>query len=90
MEEEISPIQFSLKSILKSNVYANYIKYLMQTPRKPKEFDRWVDKFPTMPKTLGNRMGLPPERVEQMVDEIKKERVNTTREDNEDVKNRNT
>lgn len=90
MEEEISPIQFSLESILKSNVYADYVKYLMRTTRKPEEFDKWVDKFPTMPKTLGNRMGLPPERVEQMVDEIKKERVSTTREDNEDVKNRNT
>ena len=35
-------------------------------------------------------MRLSPERVEEMIDEVKKEHNSTTREDNKDGKNRDT
>ena len=89
--EEMIPSQFSLESILTSDVYEHCVKYLlMKRNCTPEKFHEWVDSFSNMPRTFGRRMGLSPKQVEQMVDEVTNEHNSTTREDNKDAKSENT
>ena len=76
--KEMLPTQFFLECILKNDFYARCVKNLMQTTRTAKQFHNWVrDYGNNMPKKLGAIMGLPPERVEQMVDEVTEEHNRT-------------
>lgn len=89
--QEMLPTQFSLECILKNDFYARCVKNRMLTTRSAEEFHKWVRRYPSrkMPKTCGFIMGLLPEKVKQIVDEVTKEH-NTTREGNKDGKNENT
>ena len=88
--EEMLPTQFPLECILKNDFYARCVKNLILTPRTAEQFHNWVRNYPHMPKKFGNIMGLSPERVQQMVDEVTNEHNSTTREDNKDAKSENT
>lgn len=79
--KEILPIQFPLECILKNSFYEHCVKNLMLTTRTAEQFHKWVRDYPRkrMPKTFGNIMGLSPERVKQMVDEITNKHNSTTR-----------
>ena len=93
-EEMIQVREPSLENIQKSDVYDHCVKYLMQTTYPTaEELDHWRSTGfykKDMPKKFGHLMRLSPERVEEMIDEVKKEHNSTTREDNKDGKNRDT
>ena len=80
--------RFSLECILKNDFYAHCVKNLMLTTRTTEQFHNWVRNYPHMPKKFGNIMGLSPEQVEQMVDEVTKEHNSTTHGGNKDAKKR--
>lgn len=86
-DEMIQVIESSLESIQRSDVYAHCVKYLVQKGYPTREeLDRWACSGfykKDMPKKFGHLMRLPPERVKQMVDEVKQEH-STTHEDNKD------
>ena len=88
--KEMLPTQFPLECILKNDFYARCVKNLILTPRTAEQFHNWVRNYPHMPKKFGNIMGLSPERVQQMVDEVTNEHNSITREDNKDAKSENT
>ncbi len=74
----IQVIESSLESIQGSDIYEHCVKHLMLTTRTAEEFNKWVCPRSgfykkNMPERFGRRMRLSPERVQQMVDEIKKE-----------------
>ena len=72
--EEMIPPQFTLECILESDVYASAVKYIMLGTRTAEQFHKWVDTFRRpISETLGYRMGLPPERMQQIIDEVTKE-----------------
>ena len=79
--KEMLPIQFPLECILKNDFYEHCVKSLMLTTRTAEQFHKWVRDYPRkrMPKTFGNIMGLSPERVKQMIDEITNKHNSTTR-----------
>ena len=75
--EEMIPSQFSLESILKSEEYAHCIKHLMLHTRTNKQFDKWIADFRApMSKTLSERVGIPPGKMEQIIAEVTTERNN--------------
>ena len=82
--EAMLPTQFSLDCILKNDFYARCVKNLILTTRTAKQFHNWVRNYPRMPKRFGNIMGLSPERVEQMVDEVTNIHNGTNREEHND------
>lgn len=77
MEEQVLSTGVALADILTSEVYARCVKYLMRTTRTPEAFQKWVNGFANMPRTVGARMGLSPETVQQLVDEITEEHNHT-------------
>ncbi len=86
--KEMLPTQFSLECILKSSFYGRCVKELILTTRTPKQFHNWVRSYRNnMPKKFGNIMGLSPDQVEKMVDEVTEEHNSTSGENNKDAKN---
>ncbi len=81
------PSQFSLESILANDAYAYYVKQQMQTYYDtPEKFHKWVDSFKrNMSKTFGRRIGLSPERAQQIIDEVKKAHNSTTQRRNKNA-----
>lgn len=75
--EDMIPSQFSLESILGSDVYACCVKHLMQHTRTAEQFHNWIASFSNVPETFGYHMGLPPERVEQIMEEVRKKHNST-------------
>lgn len=84
VKKRIPLTESSLENILKSNAYVDCVKHLMQTTRTAEEFHEWVKNYRNMPERLGRRMKLLPEKVEEIIDEVKKAHNRPTREDNED------
>lgn len=78
--EEIIPSQFTLENILASDVYANAVKYIMLGTRTAEQFHKWADTFrKPMSETIGYRMWLSPEQMQQIIDEVKAEHNRTNR-----------
>ena len=78
--EEMIPSQFTLERILASDVYASAVKYIMLGTRTVEQFHKWVDTFRRpISETLGYRMGLSPENMQQIIDEVIKEHNCTNR-----------
>lgn len=92
-EEVIRVIESSLESIQRSDIYAYCVKYLMQaTYPTAEKLDKWVRTGfykKDMPKKFGHLMRLSPERVQQIIDEVRKAHNSATREENKDVKSKN-
>ena len=88
-EEIIQVRESSLESIQRSDVYARCVKYLMKTTYPtPEKLDWWCRTGfykKGMPKKFGHLVRLPPERVQQIIDEVREEHNSTTREDNKDA-----
>ena len=78
--EEMILSQFALESILKSDVYARAIKHIMLSSRTAERFHKWADTFrKPISETIGYRMGLSPERMQQIIDEVTREHNRTNR-----------
>ena len=78
--EEMIPSQFALESILESDVYARAVKHIMLSSRTAEQFHKWADTFrKPMSETIGYRMGLSPERMQQIIDEVTREHNRTNR-----------
>lgn len=78
--EEMIPSQFTLERILASDVYASAVKYIMLGTRTAEQFHKWADTFrKPMSETIGYRMGLSPERMQQIIDEVTREHNRTNR-----------
>lgn len=66
--------QFTLERILASDVYTSAVKYIMLGTRTAEQFHKWVDTFrKPMSETLGSRMGLSSEKMQQIIDEVTRE-----------------
>lgn len=78
--EEMIPSQFTLERILASDVYASAVKYIMLGTRTAERFHEWANTFrKPMSETLGYRMGLSSEKMQQIIDEVTREHNSTTR-----------
>ena len=76
--EEMIPSQFALERILESDVYARAVKHIMLSSRTAEQFHKWFDTFRRpMSETLGYRMGLSSERMQQIIDEVIREHNST-------------